>query len=457
MNTCLISTYEMGRQPFGLASPAALLRSSGHAVACFDLAVAPLDEDVVAAADLIAFYVPMHTATRIAVSLVQRIRGFNSQAHICFYGLYAPLNEAYLRRVGVGTILGGEYEEGLLALVKRLSRGPGGRTQGEPVISLARQRFRTPDRSGLPDLAEYARLIVGPGDERIVGYTEATRGCKHLCRHCPIVPVYQGRFRVVQQGVVLDDIAQQVEAGASHITFGDPDFFNAPRHSITLVDELHQRFPDVTYDVTIKVEHLLKHADYVGVLRDTGCLFVTSAVESFDDRILEIFDKGHTRQETLRVLALFRDVGLTLVPTFVAFTPWTTLGGYCDFLSDILTFELVGNVAPVQYAIQLLIPAGSKLLELDATQQVISDFDEEALCYPWAHPDSRMDRLQAEMMRVVKDAQRKKETRERVFARIWETAQSAYGDAKEQLCRLTSPSAAPACVTIPYMTEPWFC
>jgi len=431
-----------------------------------DLAAQSLDESAIAAADLVAFYVPMHTATRIAASLVGQIRRLNPRAHICFYGLYAPLNEAYLRGIGVETILGGEYEEGLLSLVKRLSArilgqalGQGeGQTQAEPIVSLARQRFLTPDRSGLPDLGKYAHLVMSPGDERVVGYTEATRGCKHLCRHCPIVPVYRGRFRVVQQDVVLEDIAKQVEAGARHITFGDPDFFNAPRHSIALVEKLHERFPSITYDVTIKIDHLAKRSGYVQTLKDTGCVFVTSAVESFDDRILEIFDKRHTRQDILRVLEVFREVGLALLPTFVAFTPWTTLDGYCRFLSDILALGLLGSVAPVQYGIRLLIPAGSRLLELDTTQQVISAFDEEALCYPWVHPDSRLDRLQADVMAVIADSQKRSQTREQTFIRIWETAQAVYAEnAKGQPQRLRDFSDAPARVTIPYMTEPWFC
>src|SRR5262249_51419166 len=150
----------------------------------------------------------------------------NPKAHLCFFGLYAPVNESYLRNLGAETILGGEFEEGLLALATRLADGRKSLLQPEPVISMARQKFRTPDRRGLPSLEDYARLEIGNGKQATVGYTEASRGCKHLCRHCPIVPVYQGHFRIVQREVVLDDIRQQIDAGASHITFGDPDFFN---------------------------------------------------------------------------------------------------------------------------------------------------------------------------------------------------------------------------------------
>jgi radical SAM superfamily enzyme YgiQ (UPF0313 family) len=358
VNAVLISTYELGRQPFGLASPAAWLRARGAQVTCLDLSREAFDEDAVRATDLVAFYVPMHTATRLAAGLVALVRQLSPQAHICFYGLYAPVNESYLRDLGVQTILGGEFEEGLARLAERLPGGQGLSRQPEPVISLARLQFLVPDRSGLPALRQYAHLIMPDGKHRTVGYTEATRGCKHLCRHCPIVPVYNGAFRVVQREVVLDDIRQQAAAGAQHITFGDPDFFNGVGHALAIVEALHREFPRLTYDVTIKIEHLLKHAQHLATLRDTRCAFITSAVESVDDAVLARLDKGHTRADFIRAVALLREAGLPMQPTFVPFTPWTTLEGYCDLLGAIRELDLVESVAPIQLAIRLLIPAG---------------------------------------------------------------------------------------------------
>src|SRR5580704_6018271 len=236
MNILLISTYELGRQPFGLASPAAWLRARGHFVSFLDLTRESLDEEAILAAALICFYVPMHTATRLAAGLVPKVREMKRRAHICFYGLYAPVNEEYLRGLGVGTILGGEFEDGLANLAARLQQGAGNRNGGaaqqEPVISLARQRFLVPDRSGMPELSKYARIVMPSGEQRIAGSTEATRGCKHLCRHCSIVPVDNAAFRVGERDAVLEDLREQVAAGAQHITFGDPDFFNGPSHSL---------------------------------------------------------------------------------------------------------------------------------------------------------------------------------------------------------------------------------
>ncbi len=146
-------------------------------------------------------------------------------------------------------------------------------------------------------------------DTKVVGYTEASRGCKHTCRHCPIVPVYDGRFRVVPIDIVLADVRAQVAAGARHVTFGDPDFFNGIRHAMAVVHAVHAEFPDLSYDVTIKIEHLLAHADRLPELTATGCAFVTSAVESVDDDILERLAKGHTLADFERAVALCRDAG----------------------------------------------------------------------------------------------------------------------------------------------------
>jgi radical SAM superfamily enzyme YgiQ (UPF0313 family) len=404
LRVVLISTYDLGRQPFGLASPAAWLREAGFHVTSLDLAVRRLDEEAVRDAGLIAIHLPMHTATRIAMHLVPRLRQINPRAHLSFYGLYAPLNESLLRGLGADSIVGGEFEPALVDLARRLEGDPSGQQEpGEAVVSLEKLRFRVPDRSDLGGLDHYARLHVDKTDERLVGYTESSRGCKHLCRHCPVVPVYGGAFRVVQRDVVLEDIERQVAAGARHITFGDPDFFNGVGHGLAVVRGLHERFPAITYDVTIKVEHLLKHAEHLETLRKTSCLFVTSAVESIDDRVLERLDKGHTHDEFVKVVNHCRAVGLTLHPTFVAFHPWISIEGYRDLLRAIAGLDLVEQVAPVQLALRLLITAESRLLDLPEVREIVGAYDDEALVYRWRHPDREVDDLQKRVQALVEE------------------------------------------------------
>ena len=456
MKILLVSTYELGRQPFGLASPAAWLRETGAQVVCVDTSREPLAEDHVRGAALIAFYVPMHTATRLAVELLPHVRRINPDAHICFYGLYAPVNESWLRRVGAQTILGGESESGLLELARQILE-PNSRVSPAalPLVSLSRQRFRIPDRSGLPPLQKYARVSMPNGEKLVSGYTESSRGCKHLCRHCPIVPVYNGVFRVVNADVVLADIRQQVAAGAQHITFGDPDFFNGIGHAVPLLKSLHKEFPSLSYDVTIKIEHLLKHAEHLATLRETGCLFVTSAVESVDDAVLEKLDKRHTRADFLEIVRRFGDEQLILQPTFVPFTPWTTPEGYLELLNVLRENDLIENVAPIQLTIRLLIPAGSRLLELEEIRRGVGTFDEAAMVYPWKHADPRVDSLCEELQGMVHTTEKLGRSRARTFALIEESARRATGMSERDVAREQPVLTSRA--TIPYLTEPWYC
>jgi radical SAM superfamily enzyme YgiQ (UPF0313 family) len=403
----LISTYDLGRQPFGLASPAAWLRRAGAEVICLDLSVSSLDEAAVREADVIAFYLPMHTATRLAVQLLPRIKALNPEARLWFYGLYAAMNAATLGRLGAEAIFGGEFEAAMASSIRRRGvelRGlRSDALQPETWVALDRQDFITPERDGLPTLSMYAHLHDVDGSRRVVGYTEASRGCKHRCRHCPVVPVYGGRFRVVAREVVLEDVRRQVAAGAEHITFGDPDFFNGIGHALPLVRSLHREHPMLGYDVTIKIEHLLHHREHLPTLRETGCRFVTSAVESIDDRVLALLEKGHTRGDFLEAVRCCRDANLPLSPTFVAFTPWISPAGYHELLELIADLGLVQHVAPVQLAMRLLVPAGSRLLELAELRDRLGDFDERLLVHPWLHPDPEVDRLCERVQRAVRE------------------------------------------------------
>jgi len=461
MRALLISTYELGHQPFGLASPAAWLRAVGIETDVLDVSRDALPENLVLRANLVAFYLPMHTATRLAMPLIDAVREANPGAHLCCYGLYAAINAEYLRDKGVTTILSGEFESGLRELALRLAAREKVIPQSDSAISLSRQKFVRPDRRGLPPLAKYARLMRPDGSQGIAGYTEASRGCKHLCRHCPVVPVYHGVFRIVQSEVVMQDIRQQVEAGAEHITFGDPDFFNGTGHALPLVRELHAQFPQLTYDVTIKVEHLLRHAADLPLLRDTGCIFVISAVESVDDAVLARLAKGHTRADFTRVAGLFREAGLTLHPTFVSFTPWTTLAGYLDLLDVIESEDLIANTAPIQLGIRLLIPRGSLLLDLPEMAEFIGAFDEQALVYPWTNPDARVDLLASQVQQIVQRSEKAGHSRAEIFTQIRSAARAAAGLLEEtprvDLAALSGIFHTRAPVAIPYINEPWYC
>jgi radical SAM superfamily enzyme YgiQ (UPF0313 family) len=473
----LVSTYDLGRQPFGLASPAAWLRQAGIAVDCVDTSRDPLDDERVGRADVVGIYLPMHTATRLAARVIEQVRQTNPRAMLVAFGLYAPLNDAWLRERGVTHVLGPEAEGDLLAICTAGSgdgvagsRNPALRAAGTQPASVARGlqaprsglrarrarpklAFIQPDRSTLPPLDRYAALQMPDGTRRIVGSTESTRGCKHLCRHCPIVPVYRGVFRAIPLDIVFADIRAQVASGARHISFGDADFLNGPTHARRLISRFAAEFPGLTYDVTIKIEHLLKHADLLPLLRQTGCVFVTSAVESVDDEVLARLRKGHTRGDVVRAVDLCRASGVMLSPTFVPFTPWTTPEGYLELLQQIEALALVDAVAPIQLAIRLLVTAESALLELADLRNLLEPFDGASLTWPWRHPDPRVDLLQRDVMSLV-DTMRGA-SRSAVFEAISALARERAGK------RAPAPAAAQrrdrVTIAVPYLTEAWYC
>lgn len=456
MQILLLSTYDLGKQPFGLASPAAWLRGITDGVNLQDLSRQTLDPDLVRSADIIGIYLPMHTATRLAIRLIPKLKDLNPQAYLACYGLYAPLNEALLRGLGCHSILGGEFETGLLSIAVRLRHDGIGKEDYshdlEP-ISLPKQRFLVPDRSKLPPLSRYVRLNASDGLLKEVGTTEASRGCLHSCRHCPVVPVYQGRFRIIQKDVVLDDIGQQVDQGAEHISFGDPDFFNGIGHSMAIVRELHRRYPNVTYDATIKIEHLLEYERHLTTLKETGCLFITSAAESIDDQVLSLLRKEHTREDFIKSTHLLKKIGIVLNPTFVAFTPWTSRKDYQDFLTLLAKLDLVEHVSSIQLGIRLLITAGSPLLDLPDIQSCIQDYEPDSLNYPWKHRDSRMDELCSRIMTVLEHAGARGEDRASTFLQIWDLA---FGLGSEMAIDPT-PNHVPPRAAIPHLNEPWYC
>ncbi len=447
----LVSCYELGHQPLGVAWPRAFLERAGYAPDGLDLAVEPLDEGKVGRARLIAIAVPMHTALRVGVRAAGRMRELNPGCVIVFSGLYAVLNDDHLLRGCADVVLGGEYEGALVALVEWIEAG--GTLNPGSGRHLDRLTFPVPSRGSLLALTRYVSLLR---DRALTpaGYVEASRGCLHHCLHCPIPPVYGGRFFVVPREVVLADIRQLVAAGAGHITFGDPDFLNGPGHALKLVHALHAEFPHVSYDFTAKIAHIVRHHELFPEFAATGCAFVVSAAESLSDVVLANLEKGHTRKDVTTALDTVRGAGIALRPSFVPFTPWATLDDYFDLLDFIAANRLIDHIDPVQLSIRLLVPPGSLLLERPAIWPFLGDLDAAGLTYRWWHPDPRMDELQRDVSALVAEAARSGEDPARTFRRIWSLATEWAGRRGRRTPFREPPPERPI---PPRLTEPWFC
>ena len=427
MRILLVSTYELGHQPLHAASPAAALRAAGHEVRCLDLAVEPWDPAAVEWAERVAFSVPMHTAMRLAMQAAGAVKRDRPEMPVCFYGLYAPVSRDLTLGRLADRVIAGEYEPGLVAWA--------GGERGGAEIDLRRGEFALPARDLLPPLERYARLAID-GEERAVGYVEASHGCVHTCRHCPVPTVYDGRIRIVGADTVLGDIEQLVVMGARHITFGDPDFLNGRKHSLAVVRAMHERFPELTFDCTVKVEHVLEFPQVWPEFARCGCLFVVSAMESVNDDILVRLKKDHTAAQAAGAIALLREHGIEPRPSFMPFTPWTRVEDVADLLAFVAEHDLVGNVDPVQYTIRLLLPEGSLLLDHPDMAPYLGAYDAERLSWTWTSADPAVDELQARLAALAEEGAL---TFERICAEV--DLELEVGDVEEK----------------PRLTEPWFC
>lgn len=455
----LLSCYELGHQPLNLASPLAVLAQAGYSPVAVDTSVESLADEAIRRARLVCISIPMHTALRLAMRVSERVRQVNPAARLCFYGLYASLNADYLFQQGIDYIISGEYEQALLGLAQAIELGQTTTIAGVSTAAqmtapiLSRLPFQQPERRALPPLERYARLQQG-SDLKLAGYVEASRGCLHTCLHCPITPVYGGRFFVIPREIVLQDIRAQVQMGAQHITFGDPDFLNGPGHSLAILRAMHAEFPHLTFDATIKIEHILERRSLFAEFKALGCAFIVSAVESVSDQVLTYLDKGHTRADIIEALAILNDAGIPMRPSLLPFTPWTSLDDYLDLLYFVKEHDLIEQIDPVHYSIRLLLPPGSALLEQPYTRPYLTTPDPASFSYGWVHPDPRMDQLQRDVAALAEAGERDGSAPTETFAAILALAEEAGGLSVSTLRQASPPIASKA---TPHLTESWFC
>jgi radical SAM superfamily enzyme YgiQ (UPF0313 family) len=455
----LLSTYELGHQPLHVASPAGALARAGHDVRAADLSLDGLDEELMWWADAVACSVPMHTAFRLARDVCRELRARRPTLPVCLYGLYAGLDGAHGGSPVADAVIVGEYEPGLLAWADAVAAGgpvtPGGRTR---VVDLGRGRFGLPGRHLLPPLERYAHVVID-GQRRPAGYVEASHGCAHRCRHCPVPVVYDGRTRMVAVDAVVADVAQLVASGARHVTFGDPDFLNGPHHARRVVDAVHGAFPTLTFDVTAKVEHVLRHRGVWEPLAAAGCVFVVSAFESASDGVLARLAKGHTVADEKDAVRLLRAGGIEPRPSLLPFTPWTRAEDVFDLLDVVARLDLVGNVDPVHYAIRLLVPPDSLLLASGHLDGLLDGYDDEHLGWTWHAADPRLDELHAHLSALAEQAVAEQWPARHTYDAVRASAVDILGGhARAQAPTVEPGLASPLAPDArPRLTEGWFC
>ena len=335
-------------------------------------------------------------------------------------------------------------------------------------------RVRAPrTATGLPPLERYARLIgPEPGQTELVGLRRSQP------RLQASLPALSGRARLRRPflrragDVVLADVAQQVVGGRAPLTFGDPDFLNAPGHALRIRSRGCTRRIPTSPSTHHQDRAFAAPTRPFAELRELGCLFVVSALESLSDRVLEELDKGHTRADIFERSSVLRAARIALRPSFVPFTPWTTLDDYLELVDFVFGEASRRQRRSDSARDSLLVPPGSALLwshggvrhragsaaELAAagtlpieTPEWLGPYDPVALGYRWKHADPRMDRLFQDVTREVELGAREGSDHAAVVGGVRALAYAAAGRPAPPPLRHRPEEF------VPRLTESWFC
>lgn len=439
-----ISTYELGQQPLVLARIASILDAEEIKYTLCDNSVANLSFEHVEDFFLtdgnqpthILISVPMHTATQLGRKIAQKARNaFGDGVTIIALGLYA--------KVALST--GSLFDLGLDSLTQKSLLD----SLGIEAAQRPNARDEKPNRNTLPSISNYAHLML-ENEKRLVGYVETTTGCAHKCRHCPVPVIHNGKFKAIRYDIVLSEIGELYQQGARHITFGDPDFFNGPTHALKIVRNMHKVWPDLSFDATIKVEHVLEHPDIWDEMHGSGLEFIVSAFEHSSDYILGKLAKGHTKDDMVKALEILRSAGIEVRPSLLPFTPWTNKENLLELIEFIFDHNLIGSIDPVQMSIRLLVPLGS-LLMTDADLD-LGPWNPETLSYEWQSADPEIDFLQIKFSEIAQQSESRQENPVETFIRMREVAYAHF--------ELKAPARETPLVDIcskPRLSESWFC
>ena len=109
---------------------------------------------------------------------------------------------------------------------------------------------------------------------------------------------------------------------------------------------------------------------YVGLL-SKGEGFLLHFFDDLSDALLEQLalerlGLAHARaDEAAQAVALLREHGIEIRPSWLPFTPWATPQDILEILDFVIANEMVGNVDPIQYTIRLLVPKGSDIESIE--------------------------------------------------------------------------------------------
>lgn len=404
MKYLVASTFEGGYQPLNAISATTALLDADIEAQLIDIYVEGLALERFSDADLVFICVPLFDSLTAGTQLAKQLKEAKPSQKICFFGQYATINAKSLASKYGDYAIAGEWEKPIVSLAKHLSgeqgqdlRGVIDRTRGlssEIVVpQLIRDGFRLPRRDLAPPLHKYPQPQLEKllGEKKVVGGVEGSRGCHHKCSYCSVYAAYDGKVLLVSDDLVERDVTNLVAQGMTHLTFTDADFFNAKKHGLKIIRTLHSQFPDLTYDFTTRVDHILENKDAIKEMGQLGLAFITTALEFPKQEVLDQVFKEMNVPMIEEALAFLKEAGVKVNPTFITFNPWVSLEDMAELHDFIARNELENIVDPIQFETRLHLYKGLPLFNNDTVKEL--QLEEHEFHFDWQHADSRLDKL----------------------------------------------------------------
>jgi radical SAM superfamily enzyme YgiQ (UPF0313 family)/N-acetylglutamate synthase-like GNAT family acetyltransferase/2-polyprenyl-3-methyl-5-hydroxy-6-metoxy-1,4-benzoquinol methylase len=413
----LISTYETGFQPLIASTAAAALIQNGITPDVYDLYLDKSDKTGIENHEFFGIGLTLFDSLPGGVAIAEEIREKNPHAHICFYGPYAVLNKERLLRYGDSCILG-DWERPIVRLVQTvLSGNDKDWTRLDQVYSFKNRSVKfkfdrdycvKPARHLLPPVHTYTNTFIENIMNRkmVVGNIETTRGCHHKCKFCSVYATSGTKVKFAKPGVIMADADQLVQAGVEHITFVDAEFINDIKFSLSVVKQIHQKYPHLTYDFTTRIDHVVENEAAIPDFKQTGCIAITTSIEFPREDILEKLHKNITLKHILKGMEILKRNEIKVHTTFVTFNPWTDLEGLMNLSHYIKTNHLEDVIDPIQYETRLHLYKGSPLLKDKALSDIT--IHEQDFHYEWEHPDPQVEEVFLRMVKPVEEGEFKR-------------------------------------------------
>ena len=428
MKILLLSFYDLGKQPKIISELYKKLDNGSNQIDIVDYSIEEknltLDNY-----DVLGIYASMHTASVLAE---QYLRDRKLPNKLFVFGLYANVfSEMFSNFQSIHSFDSDELESLL-------------EVQLNPNYSF---KHSVPDRTILPSITDYSHIVDG-SNNLIAGSVETTYGCKHECTHCPVPIEFKGMFKTFGTEKIITDVTNQVEEGAKHISFNDPDFFNGPKHALKILQLLNEKHPSITYDSTIKVEHILKYPDYFQELKNLNMLFVISAFETTNDHVLNILQKNHSFNDLNKAVELSLENNIDIRPTWMPFSPWTEQNDLISIIKLIEKYKLRETVDPIQLTIKLLVPKNSLILKRPEMKEYLLDYDPSSFSYAWKYKFPNIDNIQNELFTYVLQHESENE-----YAQYLGLVDILESHTNETLLNSEKYSQR----IVPKLSETWFC